>query len=192
MHVQDSPRSSSALDGCQAQALPLPATAEQHLLKTCCPAWVDSVPARAAFTAACRPCTTCNLFHTAAVQSSSGWRHAACTPPEQIGLLLPCCWLACNYILHHLKPPSSACPVEQQLMAASTDPDPQDVAFLRGAELLLEASQASDGVGKDDALLTKAIGKVAPAAHVVSPAYLLHDVGGGHSLLGRAQGRSHR
>ena len=68
------------------------------------------------------------------------------------------------------KAPSSAAPAEQQLLAASTDPDPQDIAFLKGAELLLEASKASDGVGRDDLLVTKSIGKVAPAAHVVSPA----------------------
>ena len=76
----------------------------------------------------------------------------------------------------HLKPPFSAIPAEQQLLAASTDPDPQDIAFLKGAELLLEASKASDGVGKDDALVTKSIGKVAPAAHVVSPAHPLTRV----------------
>ena len=76
------------------------------------------------------------------------------------------------HMLRHPKPPSSACPAEQQLLAASTDPEPEDTAFLRGAELLLEASKAADGVGKDDALVTKAIGKVAPAAHVVSPAQL--------------------
>ena len=82
--------------------------------------------------------------------------------------------LACFqcHFLHHLKPPSSVGPAEQQLLAASSDPEPEDVAFLRGAELLLEASKASDGVGKADALITKSIGKVAPAAHVVSPAHL--------------------
>ena len=113
------------------------------------------------------------LFHLAAVQSGSWWRHAGCTLPEKMAC---CCQLlACfqTYKLHHLKPPSPAGPAEEQLMAASTDPEPEDIAFLRGAELLLEASKASDGVGKDDALVTKAIGKVAPAVHVVRPAHLL-------------------